>query len=98
MRISIAVIVSSVGLGRLEKVDLLAPLRSDGATSPTLRNELAVKAFTHTADYDTSISGLWFAWCQAPSAFFPASLWLREMGCRFSYVFPLVTRLRGGFL
>jgi|UniRef100_A0A7S4C887 phosphoribosylaminoimidazolecarboxamide formyltransferase/IMP cyclohydrolase len=36
---------------------VLEEVKKNGATSPTLRNELAVKAFTHTADYDTSISG-----------------------------------------
>lgn len=39
----------------LSYVGLLAP--ADRMTTAALRSELALKAFTHTADYDTSIAG-----------------------------------------
>eukprot|EP00667_Euglena_gracilis_P005317 EG_transcript_5356 len=49
----VTVIVDPADYGRV-----LAELKSssDLTTSAALRNELALKAFTHTADYDTSIS------------------------------------------
>jgi len=36
---------------------VFAEMKASGSTTPTLRNELALKAFTHTAEYDTAISG-----------------------------------------
>jgi phosphoribosylaminoimidazolecarboxamide formyltransferase/IMP cyclohydrolase len=35
---------------------ILTELRENGQTSPTTRQQLALKAFTHTRDYDTAIT------------------------------------------